>query len=80
MGVVRPEALENDQLDDPELFFYYPGHNAVLPVNMRYFDGSSNTPRARSVARPISRLRLDENRTYETLTAIGRDPAPDDAT
>ena len=28
-------ALGNDPLDDPEVFCYYPDHNAVFPVNMR---------------------------------------------
>ena len=83
VGVVKAlpiyGALGNDQLDDPELFFYSPGHNAVFPVNMIYFDESNNTPKVRLAIRPISRLRLDENHTYETLTTIGGDPAPDDA-
>ena len=38
-------ASGKDPLDDPEIFFYSPGHNTALPVNMRYFDGPGNTPK-----------------------------------
>ena len=72
-------ALGKNQLDDPEVFCYPPGHHAVFPVNMRYLDGPNIMPKVRSAIRPISRSRLDENRTCETLTTIGGDTTPDGA-
>ena len=38
-------ALGLDPLDDPEVFFYSPGHHVVFPVNVRYLDGPTTNPR-----------------------------------
>ena len=70
-------TLGNDSLDAPDLFVFSPGHNIAIPVSMGYFDWSIDSPRPLSAIRPISRQRINEDRTYETLTTIEGEPGPD---
>ena len=71
--------MGKDQLGDPEVSFCSPRHHVVFPVNVRYLDGSNNKPKVRSAIGPISRERVNDNRTCETLTTAGGDIAPDNA-
>ena len=48
-------------------------------MNVRYLDGSNNKPEVRSSICSISRARVSDNRTRETLTTAGGDTAPDNA-
>ena len=72
-------ALGRNPLDETKFFFYSPGHHTAFPVDVRYLDGSNNKPKVRSAIGPISRERVNDNRTCETLTTAGGDIAPDNA-
>ena len=71
-------TLGNDPLDSPDPLFFVSGHNVAIPASMGHFGGSTNTPGSLSAIHPISQHLLNEDRTYEALTTIGGEQAPDD--